>query len=171
MRALAPAIVAAACSTLSPDTSPLMRHMTRRQASALTAAWQAARAAASLPSCQLAVSGKADDSYHNAVYYSLWIGTEYAPLQKPCSQYDLIAYTIPQTSVVVLCPAFFDLPPNARVLIILHEAMHVLGRAHHSQQEANEWDRTIYEECLLPYLNQLKQEDKQMQRMRNREIH
>jgi len=145
--------------------------MNRQQASALTAAWQAAKAAASTPSCQLAVTGKADGTYPNAVYYSLWVGTEYAPLQKPCSQYNLIAYTIPQTSVIVLCPAFFNLPPNARILTVLHEAVHVLGRIHHSQQESNEWDKTIYEKCLLPYLNQLEQENKTMQTVQDHEVH
>jgi hypothetical protein len=147
-----------ACCTLNPDHTPLMRHMTRQQASALTAAWQAAKAAAAHPSCQLAVTGRADGTYPNAVYYSLWVGDGNKPLQRPCTEHDIIAYTLPNTSVVVLCPAFFTLPLKARALTILHEAVHVTGRAHHSQQESNEWDRVILERCLLPYFNRLEQE-------------
>jgi hypothetical protein len=158
LRHALPSAITAACCTLQPDHLPLMRHMTPRQASELTAAWQAASSGASSPACQLAVTGKADGTYPNAVYYTLWVGTENKQLQRPCAEHDIVAYNLPNTSVVVLCQVFFTLPLKARVLTILHESVHVTGKAHHSPQESNEWDRVIVERCLLPYFDRIEQD-------------
>jgi hypothetical protein len=145
---LAAGAVFVACSTVDPDNLPLMRMVSHEQADRLVPVWLLARRVVSHPRCQNGVLGVADGTLRRKLDWTLYVGAQDDSVLV-CEKYGLVAFTVPGTAVVVLCPAFWRQTTLEQVGTLVHETVHVVGAKH--DDGGRKFDLVIVQECLIPY--------------------
>jgi len=143
--------VLVACSTTDPDSMPLMRKLSARQAQKLVLVWSMAHRVVASPRCQIGVLGTADGTLIRKLEWTLYVGAEEEAVLV-CEKYGLVAFNVPGTAVVRLCPAFWRLTTLEQVETLVHETVHVVGAKH--DDRGRKFDLVIVQECIIPYFGE-----------------
>ena len=136
---------AATCSIPNPDSMPLARNMSPKEFSTLSQDYQWVQFILRRPTCALGLHLDPKKLLF-AAQWAIFVRHD----GPQCSSHQgLIGWVPPNSSVVVLCPRYWELDSISRITLLIHELAHVAGAEHAPNPEASKaYSDLVFKSCI-----------------------